>query len=215
MRLIPATALSFLICCRVFAQSEHLPDILIPDEVSKHEAQVRGGKVFKLLPFETFKDLPGSFSDKDNPIGIRGGGSFYSFLTESHSYNKVPQLGSDPGLNRLYVAADFGFLIDLGDRDLFALAPTSAEVEYFITYKPPHLLKDYAQERKRLEGVALGTQKLGRVQPAVAGHTYLQRVVSWDRTDLVIGFQIFKRNSDNSLIIIWRKMAELPIPHAR
>jgi len=85
-------ALITLLSSVATAQLINLPKILQPETYLQSEAESGGLKVFKLVPREMFKDPDGSYSDSDNPIGIRGGGAFYSFTTGSHSYNKIPQI---------------------------------------------------------------------------------------------------------------------------
>jgi hypothetical protein len=68
------------------AQKSDLPDVLKPDDASIAEARRLGVNVFKILPRRMFEAKEfNSYKDEENPIGIRGGGAYYSFTTESHS----------------------------------------------------------------------------------------------------------------------------------
>src|SRR5438128_10365366 len=100
MRIIPLCVLYIGLCLVTLAQSEKLPDILKPDAASEAEVQRIGGKVFKVVPRDMFPDpldLSYSYKDEDNPIGIRGGGAYFSFSSGLHSYNRTPQIGLEQG----------------------------------------------------------------------------------------------------------------------
>ena len=90
MRLISTIALLFLLSSVTFAQNENLPEILKPNAASQAAAQRLGAKVLKLLPYKVFNKWPWreSVKNESNPSGLSGGGSFYSFTNQSHSFNR-------------------------------------------------------------------------------------------------------------------------------
>ena len=78
-------------------KTQKLPSVLVPDAASFADAGLPGVEVFKLLPRGTYKDADGSYKDEGNPLGLRGGGAYYSFSRHSHSYNQVPQIQLEAG----------------------------------------------------------------------------------------------------------------------
>jgi hypothetical protein len=206
MRLVSASVFLFLLSSFAIAQPENLPDILKPDAMSEAEGQRIGAKVFKLLPPEIYPNVPGSTKDKDNPLGIRGGGSFYSFSTGSHSHNKTPQIRSEQGLLITYILSGISLFRDLGPRDLEDIDSKSPEAELFLTYKPPKLWSDIPDEQKRIEG---NTQRYVR---ATVGNSYLLRSMIWERFDIAVAFKILKKDTDGSLTIAWKQLADFPKP---
>jgi hypothetical protein len=195
-------------CCderRAPAQSTKVPEILTPDAYLRSQAETDGFTVFKLVPRGMFKDPEGSYADRDNPIGIRGGGAYYSFTTGSHSYNKVPQIGYENcRLSVGFYGFNYGTITDLGPVPLSALSSESTELAPFLRYVPARFEKEIRKE-------AMAYQ---RSVPAVTGHTYALRAISYDEADTVVVFNISNMEQNGSLTILWKKIADLPKPIA-
>ena len=196
------------------AQSEKLPDILEPDAGSEAEAQRMGANVFKLVPREMFPDPSmNAYKDEDNPIGIRGGGSFFSFATGLHSYNKIPQILLEQGiLSTGFAGFDFGFLADVGTCDLQDIE-NSPQANFFVSYKLPLYERDINIKTIYTTRVDVLGLTLRGYLPARIDHTYLLRAIDWDRADTVVAFKVLKVDKDGSLTIVWKKLADLPKPH--
>jgi hypothetical protein len=117
MRLASLCVSLIFLSSLTLAQSEKLPDILKPDAASEAEAQQIGTDVFKLVPRNTFPDSHDpsfEYKDEGNPIGIRGGGSFFSFATGLHSYNKIAEIKLELGqLATGFAGYDYGFWLML------------------------------------------------------------------------------------------------------
>jgi hypothetical protein len=197
-------------CISVAGQSENLPAILKPDQASEAEAQRMGAKVFKLLPWNMFPDRRQNFSDNDNSIGIRGGGAYFSFTTESHSLNRVPEIELDGKF--MTSAASLAFFADLGSRDLTDIDSALIEAQFFVSYKPPMLLADIAHERKALNSLRIGKTSLEQNPKPTTGNSYLLRVMTWEKADLVVAFQILRSEPDGSITIAWKTIAVLQVP---
>src|SRR5688572_25784819 len=56
--------------------------VILPDEKDLREAQKLGLEVFRILPREKY----------DRKLTVQGGGSYYSFTTKSHDYQKIAQI---------------------------------------------------------------------------------------------------------------------------
>jgi hypothetical protein len=214
MRVIPFCVLLVLSFSLTFAQSEQLPEILKASTNSEFEARQMGAQVFKLLPRGMFKDLDRSYRDEDNPIGIRGGGAFFSFATGLHSYNKIPQISllEDGRFSVGFYGASYGFFADLGRRGLIDLDSSSPEANYFLSYKPPQYEKDFHNEYITVHGRQIDELRLYRYLPAISGHAYLLRAISWNESDTVVAFQVLKIDKDGSATIAWKKVADFGKP---
>jgi hypothetical protein len=214
MRIVSLCVLFIFLSSLALAQSEELPEILKPDAASAAEAQRAGAQVFKLVPFGKFADFAHSYKDEDNPIGIRGGGAYYSFSTGLHSYNKTPQISiyRDGRLSVGFYGASYGFFADLGQRDLTDVDVGLPETKYFLTYKPPLYEKDFEQEFKDLKGRRVEDVTLASALQAIAGDTYLLRAISWDEADIAVAFRVLKIDDDGSATIVWKPLAKFPKP---
>ena len=104
------------------------------------------------------------------------------------------------------------FFADLGSRDLAVIDSSLPEAKYFLSYKPPLLIKDIPQERKSIEGRQVGTITLQRNPRAWAGNSYLLRVMVWEKADTAVAFQILRMDPDGSVTIAWKKLADFPTP---
>jgi len=210
MRLLSTAVLLFLFYSLTFAQEKKLPDILIPDAASKAVAERMGAKVFKLLPSGMFYEWPWPDKEEDFKIGIRGGGSYFSFISGSHSYGsdmQIQLLGS-----RLTVVSDLGFFADLGRRDLSTIDATSAEAEFFRSYKPPTYLKEISGEGEKLYNGENGMLTLTSIIQWKAQSSYLLRLIRFEKSDILVAFQIIRADKNGALTIVWKKINELPLP---
>jgi len=214
MRIIPAFILLSFLCSLAVAQSEPLPDILKPDVASELEARRMGAQVFKLLPRGMFPNVSSSQKiEKDNPLGVRGGGAYYSFATGSHSYNKTPQIELQKGnFSSGFGGMDYGFFVDLGAQDLTSIDLTAAEAKYFFTYRSPVFEKDILTEHQSVHARRIGNFTTFGALPAVAGHTYLLRALNFDEADTLVALQVLRIDSDGATTIAWKKLADFGEP---
>jgi len=209
MRFLPLFLLLLIGSLSAEAQRESLPDILRPDDAAQLEARRQKAAAVKLLPLGTYPDKIGTFTDSENPIGIRGGGSYFSFSTGSHSLNSVPELEFDSGMLVAW-GTGFGFLADLGLRDLDSVTTSTAEAQFVISYDPPKFAKDVEAAEKSIEGVRIGNLILSEHPKIQIGHCYLLRSVTWDRADLAVAIEIIRQDADGAITILWKTLAELP-----
>jgi len=216
MRIVSLCVLFIFLSSLTLAQSEKLPDILVPDAESEAEAQRIGANIFKLVPRGTFPDSLDpvlQYKDEGNPTGIRGGGSYFSFATGLHSYNKVPQISLDHGiLSTGFSGNNFGFLVDLGPCELQDIE-YSAGANFFASYKLPLYERDLNIETVHSTRVDELAATLQGYLPAKIDHTYLLRAIDWDLADTVVAFRVVRIYKDGSLTIVWKKIADLQKPH--
>lgn len=218
MKFVPASVLLvFLFTSSYFSQPKPLPDVLKPDPASEAEAQRMGAEVFKLVKRGTFEaSIFNAPKDEENPIGIRGGGSYYSFTTRSHSYNKIPQIGllEDGRLRVGFAGLDYGFFTNLGQRELSDLGSTSPEVRFFLSYRPPSYQKEIIQAgesfaRSRVDHLTLEKT----IESPLSGNVYLLRAISIGQADVAVVFRIMAIEKDSgSMTIAWKKLADFEKP---
>jgi|GEM_PF-5210764 len=208
MRLFPAVVLLFLFSSFALAQSNVFPAVLEPSVPQGAEKN----KIFKLLPRDMFKDTSGS--DEGNPIGIRGGGAYYSFTTGLHSYDKIPQIELDQdSLGVGFYGANYGFMIDLNEAPLKEVSLDLDPAKALVGYIPPTLESEIREEARKSYKYHLENSDFERRLPAKAGHTYLLRAISFDEADIIVAFQILTRNDDGSLEIAWKPLKTFAAPH--
>jgi len=208
MRLFPAVVLLFLLSSFALAQSNVFPAVLEPSVPQGSEKN----KIFKLLPRGMFKDTSGS--DEGNPIGIRGGGAYYSFTTRLHSYNKIPQIELDQEFLQVgFYGANYGFMIDLDETPLKQVSLDLDPAKALVGYIPPTLESEVREEARKSSKYRLENDDFARRLPVKAGHTYLLRAISFDEADIIVAFQILTRNDDASLEIAWKPLKTFAAPH--
>jgi hypothetical protein len=204
--------LVFLSTFSTFAQDDKLPEILKPDAATETEARRMGASIVRLLKRGRFVTGPDAneYKDEENPLGIRGGGAFFSFTNSSHSYNKVPQIGlmEDGRLSVGFYGMEYGFFADLGKRDLSAINSETEEVKQYLSYETPSLNDDFAREAKRIRSTSDRKMWAPWVIP-IPGSTYLLRAVSTDKPGILVAFQILTIEQDpGSVVIAWKKLAD-------
>lgn len=178
--------------------------LLRPDKEDIIAAEKENAKVFCLLPREKY--------DKGF-LTVRGGGAYYSFVKESHSYNDTPQIGFEQ--NQLQVGfygASYGFLTDLGSVELAKIDEKNKSVYFLANYRPPLELPKARIEQKRARGFEWEGVSYKDRLPAIVGNTYLLRAVSYDEADTLVALKIHRRDTDGSLIIFWKLLGSYEKP---
>lgn len=160
--------------------------------------------IARLMPREKYRDR----------FTIREGGAYYSFTRQSNSYDADPQIALEQGmLSTGFVGADFGFLTSLGDAPLEQIGLASEAVAYLAEFVAP-APEPSAREQQRRTGTGFidAGQTYRRYLPAVINHTYILRSISYDRFDVLVAFRVVRKDSDGSLILLWKKLKEFPTP---
>ena len=158
----------------------------------------------RLMPREKYRD----------ELTLREGGAYYSFTRLSNSYNDDPQIGLEQGsLSTGFAGADFGFVTSLGDAPLEAVGLASEAVAYlaeFVAPAPEPLARE--QQRRTGAGFIDAGHTYRRSLPAVINHTYILRSISYDRFDVLVAFRVVRKDTDGSLVLLWKKLKEFPTP---
>lgn len=164
--------------------------------------------IIRLLPRETYD------GSAKRALAIRGGGAYYSFVRKTHEYG----YGSDIELAQNYLSvgfagADYGLLLNLGDVSLEQVANDHVATRALLDYTPPVREAEVrAENRKLWQGIELsGFTFKGRV-PAKVSNTYLLRSISMETSDTMVVFRIVRKDTDGSLILIYKVLKTFPKP---
>ena len=183
------------------------PDLLLPDKSDSRIAQANKVQVFKLFPRGKFDPI------KNNSL-IRGGGAYYSFSTKSHDYDSTPEIElQQDQLYTGFAGANYGMIADLKNLPLASIDEKTPAVINLLNYRMKNLLREARAEYKILHvGLTLDRIRYKRNLPAIVGHSYVLRAISFGEADTLVAFQISRRKSDGSLVIFWKKLREFETP---
>lgn len=178
-------------------------EVIQPDAKDLKQAQKEGFSVFRLMPREKY----------DHKLTIQGGGSYYSFTTKMHDYQKIAQIGLEQNSLKVgFAGADYGFIADLGEMPLADINGETGEVNFLINYKPPTVEPEVRREQRRAWNYEIDGYSYKSHLPAVVGHSYVLRAISFDRADVLVSFRIHRKDADGSLIIFWKSIERFAKP---
>jgi hypothetical protein len=165
--------------------------------------------------------------NRQPPVKINGDGAYYSFNYRSHEYgygsdlqlttgfvvtNGVPQ----PPHHELsvgFAGADFGMLTNLGSTPLETLTVDDARANFMRAYKPPQAESKARGEYHRFQlGVTIGNATYKSKLPIQIGATYLLRSIVYDKSDVLVAFQVVRQDPDQSFIIAWKLLKQFGTP---
>ncbi len=178
--------------------------ILQPDKTDLTVAAQENVKVFRILPREKY--------DKD-VFKVRGGGAYYSFTNESHSYDSIPQISLEQNFLKVgFYGASYGFLTDLGEIQLARIDTKTKGVNLLVNYQPPLELPKARIEQEKSRGFEAENVTYKNRLLAVVGHSYVVRAVSYGEADVLVAFKIYRKDVDGSLIIFWKLLENFEKP---
>jgi hypothetical protein len=186
-------------------EAERLEKIILqPDRTDLTAAKKENVNVFRILPREKY--------DKD-VFKVRGGGAFYSFTNRSHSYDLIPQISLEQNFLLVgFYGASYGFLADLGEIPLAKIDAKTKGVSLLANYQPPLELSKARLEQKKSKGFVSENIAYKNRLPAVVGHSYVVRAISYDEADALVTFKIYRQDADGSLIIFWKLLENFEKP---
>lgn len=177
--------------------------VILPDAKDLKKAQELGLDAFRLMPREEY----------DHKLTVQGGGSYYSFTTKSHDYQKIAQIGLEQNNVKVgFAGADYGFIADVGEISLTDISKENAESNFLVNYKPPTILTEIRLEQRKAWNYEVNGITYKSNLPAFVGHTYVLRAISFDAADVLVAFQIHRKDADGSLIIFWKLIEYFKIP---
>jgi hypothetical protein len=159
----------------------------------------------RLMPREQYREK----------LTVREGGAYYSFTSLSNSYDSDSQIGFEQGTLRTgFAGANFGFLVELGDTPIEKVDLDHPAVQYLAEFVAPTAEPDAReQQRKTGSGFRIADRTYRSSQTASAGSTYVLRSVSYESSDVLVVFCVVRQDTDGSLILLWKKLKQFPIPH--
>src|ERR1051325_7460731 len=162
---------------------------------------------------------------------IRGEGAYYSFHYRAHEYGygsdlgleAVPHFKGSPGrmveLPPKYIllvgfaGADFGMMTNIGEVSLSDLTIADPRVAYMLGYKPRRPESKARAEYVRFgQGVTVDGQTYKKSEPLQVNATYLLRSINYDVSDVLVVFQVVRRDTDGSVILSWKLLKKYPTP---
>ena len=164
--------------------------------------------VIRLLPREIYD------GNSKRRLAISGGGAYYSFGRKTHEYG----YGSDIELAQEHLSvgfagADYGLLLNLGDISLDQAANDHVATRALLDYTPPVKEAEIrAENRKLWQGIELSGFTFKSRVPAIVSNTYLLRSISIDTSDTVVVFRIVRKDTDGSLILVYKVLKTFPKP---
>ena len=186
-------------------ESAEIEKILLqPDKTDLTAAAQEKTNVFRILPREKY--------DKD-VFKVRGGGAYYSFTNQSHSYDLIPQISLEQNYLQVgFYGASYGFLTDLGEIQLAKIDEKTKGVNLLANYQPPLELPKARIEQEKSRGFEAENVAYKNRLPAVVGHSYVVRAVSYNEADVLVAFKIYRKDADGSLIIFWKLLENFEKP---
>ena len=164
--------------------------------------------VIRLLPREIYD------GNSKRRLAINGGGAYYSFVLKTHEYGRGSDIALEQGyLSVGFAGADYGLLLNLGDVPLDQVANDHVATRALMAYTPPAKEAEVRAEHYKLwKGIELsGFNFLSRV-PAKVSNTYLLRSISIDDSDILAVFRVVRKDTDGSLILVYKVLKTFPIP---
>jgi len=164
--------------------------------------------VIRLLPREIYDGTA------KRALAIRGGGAYYSFVRKTHEYGN----GSDIELAQEHLSvgfagADYGLLLNLGDVSVEQVANDHVATRALLDYTPPVREAEVrAEHRKLWQGIELSGFTFKDRVPAKVSNTYLLRSISIDTSDTLAVFRIIRKDTDGSLILVYKVLKTFPKP---
>jgi hypothetical protein len=159
----------------------------------------------RLMPRETY----------DKALLIRGGGAYFAFIERKHEYG----FGSDIALeqNMLqtgFAGADFGFLTALGQVPVSSITDELAGVRFLADFVPPATLPDARVQQSRAgSGFEVDGFNYKDRLPVAINTTYALRSINYSRWDVLVVFNITRKDADGSLILAWKVLRTFPTPN--
>lgn len=178
-------------------------DILLPDASDIDAARRQGATAVRLLPREQY----------DGMLVTRGGGAYYSFARKTHEYGQGSDISLERGrLSVGFAGYDYGFFADLGNIALSAVTTDTPEIAFLIDYKPAMAEAEIRLDREKSRNYATPAATYTHFVQAVIGRTYVLRSLSFSRSDLVVVFNVARKDVDGSLILHWKLLKEFGAP---
>ena len=189
------------------AQINRIVDELVtPPTPDMRQAESEGFRVFRLNPREIYGWI----------ATPQGGGCYYSFSENSHDYQHTAQIELQQGyLSVGFAGADYGFMIDLGDKGLSEIGEETPEAKFLYNYAAPTDEPVARAEYRKLQGYEAEGFVYKNRFPTVVGHSYLLRAITFSRADILVALRVIRKDTDGSLTIYWKQLKTFDRPELK
>lgn len=163
-----------------------------------------GTGLVRLLPREKW----------DGKLSTRGGGSYYSFTRLTHEYGNGSDISLEQNMLSVgFAGANFGFMANLGDVPLETVTGETEGVRYMASFQTPSLEPDARKAQRQFGGGFQSEQWAYKDRmPVSVGSTYVLRSVNYESSDVLVAFRVVRKDSDGSLVLLWKLLQEFPRP---
>jgi hypothetical protein len=224
----PALLFSMTLVCAPSALAQGDARAQAAAEIESLRAQIKSREAALLAPSEEDRKAYAEFLAQpdsglvrllprekwDGKLSTRGGGAFYSFAKRTHEYG----YGTDISLEQDYLSAgfagaSFGFMVNLGDVPVETLSEEAEAVRFMASFQTPSPEPE-ARKAQRLfdEGARSGEWTYKNHLPVVAGSTYALRSVNYETSDVLVAFRVVRKDSDGSVVLLWKLLRKYPKP---
>src|ERR1043166_8156949 len=164
------------------------------------------------LPREKF-DSEG-YGKARKTITMRGAGAYYSFVRPTHEYGFGSDIELDQDTLRVgFAGYDYGMIVRLSDTSLEDCSAETPAAKGLMAYDPPKSETAIRKEQGRfMDGTVLVGINVKASVPVEVDSSYLLRSISYDRSDVLVGFKVVRKDSDGSLVISWKPLNKFAVP---
>jgi hypothetical protein len=167
--------------------------------------------LIRLLPREKYDD---HVVKNKQTIALRGGGAYYSFKRLTHEYGYGSDIELYSGhLSVGFAGYDYGMLLKLGDIGLEDLTSQLPAVHTLLEYTAAKTEADARVERRKL---GTGAEMQGFIfksrLPLEINTTYLLRSIIYPDSDIVVGFRVVRKDTDDSVIMAYKVLKDFSAP---
>lgn len=169
--------------------------------------------LIRLLPRDVYDSEV--YKENKKTLTLRGGGAYYSFTRLTHEYGYGSDLQLDSGyLSVGFAGTDYGMLLNVGDFPLEELTPEHPSARFLSAYTPSVYEPNARNEARKFGGqgfMADGVRYHSRL-PVEVKSTYILRSIGYSTADVLVGFRVIRKDTDGSVIILWKLLKKYPVP---
>ena len=167
--------------------------------------------LIRLLPRERYDD---HVIKNKQTIAMRGGGAYYSFKRLTHEYGFGSDIQLSLGeLSVGFAGADYGMMVKLGDIAIEDITADLPAARTLLEYTPAKTEADARVEYRKFQtgGEVQGFVFKSRL-PLEINTTYLLRSINYRDSDIVVGFRVVRKDTDDSVIMAYKVLKDFSAP---
>lgn len=176
-------------------------EILLPDAKDIAEAKKNNFEVFRIMPREA--DI-----EELTPLRV----AYYSFTLKANGY-AIPEIGLVKNTFKVgFAGANYGFIADLDEMPLAGVSKETGAAIFLAGYKPPVNMPEIRSEQSKSRNYKAGDVEYRDSVPAIAGHTYVLRAITFGRADVLVALKVHRKDADGSLTVFWKLLEQFEKP---